>query len=164
MHYFHGVILPKKIDIKDEDEISDVVAEFMHDYDENNDEECDCHGYNLNCENCEGTGRISNRDGKWDWYHIGGAWNGAISGKEVAIYGKEEIEGNVIKISDFLKLVDEGKTYLPSSFIDPEGDWYEPVELMDWVTLSPALPIEDRRRKILEKYKSYYIVGIDCHV
>ena len=84
------------------------------------------------CDECDGTGTREtqyNPDSKWDWYSIGGRWDGAIQGEERPSkdggfnFGDEHhhIEHNITKASD---LIERPSDY-PFALVLPDGTWVE---------------------------------------
>ena len=69
-------------------------------------------------------GYMSNPDAKWDWYSVGGRWDGFLINKE----GKETNE-------DYLTEIDWEKTSTPRCFVDTDGVWHEKGE-MGWFGMS----------------------------
>ena len=56
--------------------------------------------------------RSDNPEGHWDWYEIGGRWNGRFKGR------------NVIRAKTLFAMLDL-KEFLPHCIIGPDGGWYE---------------------------------------
>jgi hypothetical protein len=131
------------------------------------------------CYECNGTGFYKstyNPDSKWDYFVIGGRWNGEICGKYKGDekggfnFDKKfnEIEQNYISIPDFIKLVEEKglENVMPYAIVSPEGEWHEKGKLSYW---GMSFEEKDDWSKIamdlLRKYdKRYVIVGLDCHI
>lgn len=124
------------------------------------------------CESCGGTGVAKttyNPDSKWDWYRIGGRWDGVIRNIHVESqdngfnFGSqhETLEMNTAPISDILK-----NEIVPFAIVTPDGKWHEKGtagwfgmsydEKEDWSKIAKA---------IFEQYKDGHIgVGLDCHI
>jgi hypothetical protein len=140
-------------------------------------------------EGCGGTGvymSTYNPKSQWDWWRIGGRWNGAIKGTpENDDHGFnfppefEKPENNTTDVNDLLafeKAIDnienekERKTALkesrlPYALVTPEGEWIEKGEMGWWGMSSNE---KDNWREIalgvFEKYADYLVVGVDCHI
>jgi hypothetical protein len=109
-------------------------------------------------------------NGYWDWWVIGGRFDGLIQGAEypntVIIDHDRKLENNIIELDDFIKLLNPNtpnevinrlvgreKPIIPKVFVTPEPDWYD---------------VEDEEEnliKFLENYKGqgYKIIGVDYH-
>ena len=131
MHYYAVVIMPKGKRVT-----KARVDQLMRRYDENLEVEehavdCfECDGGALAdyaeepCPSCGGDGTVrsrSNPDGKWDWYVIGGRWNGVLDDmpEENAYQDKtKKAQGRVADI-----ILDTDK--YPHTIVTPDGGWHE---------------------------------------
>lgn len=120
------------------------------------------------CSECKGAGKYlttSNPRGRWDWWVIGGRWDGII--RNLNTYATCEkcnknsshgfsvdhrlIKNNMISVS---KLLSDFSCHI---IITPDGQWHEENDSWSkryakgWLT------------KILSKYKSYIAIGCDIH-
>lgn len=72
-----------------------------------------------------------NPDSKWDWYSIGGRWDGFLALKERDAEGKpkttNEAYANEIDWDWMLE-----NSYPPFCFVDQTGDWHEKGEMGWW--------------------------------
>jgi hypothetical protein len=121
---------------------------------------------------CEGTGKIKttyNPDSKWDWYVVGGRWDGALAGLDEIDDGQggfnfgdefHTLERNMVKMSE----ASDGPPY---AYITPDGEWHGQGE-MGWFGVSrDALPFEDWIniwKQTREDYADHWAVAIDCHI
>lgn len=127
------------------------------------------------CEDCRGKGMVSstaNPEGKWDWYRIGGRWDGAIQHRDPQSadggfnFDKKHqmVTGNYRWISEMpAEIPDED---IPFAILTPEGEWAEKGR-MGWFGCvhDESEDWKDQARKVVEKYRHGYIaVGLDCHV
>jgi hypothetical protein len=81
---------------------------------------------NAECEDCKGTGRhmsTYNPKSKWDWYQLGGRWDGML----------ETIRGKVNRAT-----LDELIAPIPMTFafIDADGAWHEKAKMGWWALTS----------------------------
>ena len=122
------------------------------------------------CGDCHGSGHYAstyNPDSKWDWYRIGGRWDGEIAGKpaESADGGfnfspqHERLENNLTTVKDMVTV--------PFAFLTPDGEWHEQGQMGWWDVVHDGKP-EDAWAKEVEQIKAtygdHYIVGVDCHI
>lgn len=144
MHFFVGVIIPNQ------DNARNSVDSLLAPYDENID---------------------NNKNAHWDWYEIGGRWDGILKGKEERLPHAKDIEGNTIKISEYLELEGIGDklgesikkmlnepSVMPYAIVSEEDGWVESDgsenHQKEW---------EKRAIKILKRNKDKYLVCVDCH-
>ena len=105
---------------------------------------------------CEGTGiakSTDNSDGRWDWFVVGGRWNGLINGEPQE--DKENIENNIISVKDYIKLLRKLKkgqqNHRTHTILFP-NNWMEVHKL----SISKLI-------KLLLPHKDQWVVGIDYH-
>jgi hypothetical protein len=125
------------------------------------------------CDSCYGRGTYRttyNPDSKWDWYVVGGRWNGMVRQKP-----RDDDEGggnygdefhDVGENSTTVKNLIEAKE-IPFALLDPEGNWIEKGEMGWWGCVSNETEKnewEDQVMRVYEKFKDYYAVGLDCHI
>lgn len=98
-----------------------------------------------------------NPDAKWDWYEIGGRWNGSLPGNAV---------GARSLLLSSPKLL---RTLLPHDFLTPDGRWHEKstFHAEDWLGgkwrhKSEAAWLEEFQAA-LQSYADYCVVGVDRH-
>jgi len=130
-----------------------------------------------NCSSCKGTGIYKttyNPDSKWDWWVIGGRFNGVIraehrSSADGFNFDEEyqKLEENITSVEDYVEQIEKNKTQLPFAIVTPDGEWYEEGN-MGWfaVVSNKNKKWEDDAIDILKEYsgKDYAIVGIDLHI
>lgn len=117
-----------------------------------------------------------NPNGKWDWYIIGGRWDGYLTKNEPEHDGKlhyedkyQTIGNNLIEIDTHLKNILEGKFDDSACYglITGDGEWVESATMGWWGMTSDEKEESswrDEYIKVLEKYSGDYILGVDCHV
>jgi hypothetical protein len=112
-----------------------------------------------------------NPDSKWDWWVIGGRWDGIISksGKQRESkdggfnFGDEhhDMEKNICLVKEL-----PAKS-LPFAIVTPDGEWHEKGEMGWWGLTNNEKEDntwEKELHKILKKYADDYIIGVDCHI
>ena len=99
-----------------------------------------------------------NPDGKWDWYEIGGRWNGYIPGSR-----RNVISARAIHRSRRLRRC------LPCYLLTPDGRW---LEQEDGPAFGPPVTEADRRSKrrwfatvrdVVAQYIDHRVVCVDIH-
>jgi hypothetical protein len=108
----------------------------------------------------------------WDWYVIGGRWDGSIQGKYRADshdngfnFGDEhhKIDFNIVKVKDLLprgdiptevlaRMTNKPPGWIPYAIVTPDGRW------VDDEVLGEARVLE-----LYRAYPEYNIVSVDMH-
>jgi hypothetical protein len=140
------------------------------------------------CDECNGTGVVtstSNPKSQWDWFVIGGRWDGTIQraprddGKGGFNFGEEHhlVKNNYILVKDVLDetkavtaaLTHPGETYswMPYALVTPDGKWHE-KGVMGWFGMARnEAKQEDWEKEVmrlLNENLECKLVGVDCHV
>lgn len=109
------------------------------------------------CRDCGGTGKRTttyNPQAKWDWWVIGGRYNGLV--------GNGSANPNTAPVSVLLE-----KGVIPFAIITPDGKWHERGE-MGWFGIVSNEKEEDvwtkEVRSIFEKHQDCLAVGCDLHI
>ena len=91
-----------------------------------------------------------NPKGYWDWYVIGGRWNGVLLG-DITFNKDGTVYDNCILCA---KLVLDN-IELPNAIVTPDGEWhnFQPT-LSGWA---------EYVRRILWHHAEHYAVAVDCH-
>lgn len=103
-----------------------------------------------------------NPKSKWDWYVVGGRWNGGIPMKTNM---KLEIKScNECKVSQ----IDMDKIDTPYAYVDTNGNWNERGE-MGWFGISTNDKDKDSwddefKKFINNQKKSTIVTLVDCHI
>lgn len=128
------------------------------------------------CGDCNGTGRCTttyNPESKWDWYRVGGRWDGEIQrnrrrSQNGFNFGDQHttLANNVMTVERLLQ--DWQPENAPLAILTPDGEWHE-RGTMGWFGLfqcDPHAPDQWREaaKKILEMNRNCLAVGIDCHI
>ena len=98
-----------------------------------------------------------NPNSKWDWYEVGGRWDGVLINKE----GKNT---NI----DYANQIDWDKTGVPFAFVEPNGVWHEKGEMGWWAMVSN----EKEQDSWKEEFKNFIkdlddeveVTIVDCHI
>lgn len=106
-----------------------------------------------------------NPDGKWDWYEIGGRWDGLITGRKRP--SSDVLRNNSILASRLLAARDFPKR-IPCGVVTPTGDWVERSTVVStfsgWYLRETASDVWCQRvRRILEVFPTNRVVCIDAH-
>ena len=109
--------------------------------------------------------QTSNPHGKWDWFEIGGRWNGLITGRKEP--DNKEIRNNFILASKLLASPDFAER-LPFGIVTPTGEWVERSTFVTtytgWYTRETATDAWCTHvRRILEAFPTHRVVGVDVH-
>ena len=192
-HFFIGVFVPANLR---EDQVEAKIEALMEPYSENlevemHEEPCWCLTLEADsklspppvvCEQCNGTGKYettSNPNSHWDWYVIGGRWDGEIQGKrrddgQGGFNFDDEhhqVEYNSMQVKDLLKdlptevldtLTGERGLFCPRALVTPDGEWHEKTDSEFFGKSSDHW--EKEVFELLQKYREYNIIGVDCHV
>jgi hypothetical protein len=128
------------------------------------------------CEYCSGTGIYHvtyNPKSKWDWYSLGGRWNGVIRStprddeEDGGFNFRDEfrqLPENVTTVEEFLTSPD-GR--IPYALVTPDGEWHQKGE-MGWWGMDHCRvdgeQWEEAVKAMMENNKDCYVVGLDCHI
>ncbi len=107
----------------------------------------------------------SNPVGKWDWYEIGGRWDGFITGRKRP--STDIIRNNSICASTLVNVRDFAKR-IPDGIVMPTGQWVERTSLVTtssgwYVRETPEDVWCNRVRRILKACPDHRVVGVDIH-
>jgi hypothetical protein len=130
-------------------------------------------GYDLD----ENGNAVSNYNMKsiWDWYVIGGRWDGILTeNRQYSQSGfnfgdnHHTIDNNCISVEDFLNKYNNNKkqnTY--GVMIDGNGVLHEGEKYGWFGTSKETMEKEDwnvRYERVLNNFKDDYIINLDCHI
>lgn len=101
-----------------------------------------------------------NPNSKWDWYCVGGRWNGFLVLKE------RKEDGSIIEVNEaYFDEIDwdymKEWNRIPFCFVNEDGEWYEKGE-MGWFAITVNEMEEDTWRATFEEYIN--TVEDDCLV
>lgn len=109
------------------------------------------------CEECKGLGvskTTYNPKSKWDWWTIGGRWDGAWKGK------------NQRPVSYLLKNWNGGE-FAPFAIVTPDRKWIEEGQMGWWGIVSDQKDPVDwhtQAKKVFSQYAEHEAVLIDAHI
>ena len=98
---------------------------------------------------------------EWDWYNVGGRWEGVILGKSVCdfcyngVEEQEQIANNCtvanLLIKQLEQEIDQKNTVIPHFLVTPDGQWL--CNDSD----------RDMYLSVLSEYPDCFVVGVDVH-
>ncbi|HYT94554.1 MAG TPA: hypothetical protein VEL76_37915 [Gemmataceae bacterium] len=107
--------------------------------------------------------RNTNRDGHYDWYSLGGRWDGVFAGMlpdasdEVDGIG-DKVRGNICRVSEVPAACSA------AAIVTPDGTWHEIWHTCGLLPLQEASPETLMRvKELLKPYGQYYAVVVDAH-
>lgn len=111
-----------------------------------------------------------NPNSKWDWYRVGGSWDGILFGMDRSTASRAKRSAHHESLEYNSRPVHE----LPGfesldcyAVVTPQGDWHSRGR-MGWFAISHGdISIDEWIRKgnsILADYKAAIAVSIDCHI
>ena len=104
-----------------------------------------------------------NPESRWDWYSIGGRWDGFLHYKDVEP-GLEETNEAYIHELDMDYLLEN----IPFCFVTEDGEWREKGEMGWWCSVSNEKPEETWKQQFRDYVKSLdpncLVTVIDFHI
>jgi hypothetical protein len=98
-----------------------------------------------------------NPESKWDWYVIGGRWDGWINDKETS---GESVSDNTATTDQAI-----AGDKIPHAIITPDGEWLERGQMGWWAILITENEDWDSDAKaILARYPGHRLVIVDAHI
>lgn len=169
-----------------EDQLNDQWKAFNADYFKAWEETCDTYEQshpmhlkpNLQCESCNGTGVYEstyNPQSKWDWYRVGGRWDGDLIGNPQESENgfnfdkrHETISNNSLPIDELVSRHKQtGEVFSFFAVVTPEGEWIEKGTMGWWGIVTDektASTWEQQLLTIYARYADHDIVALDCHI
>ena len=127
------------------------------------------------CEECDGTGKYMstyNPKSKWDWYQIGGRWDGMITDETVPCapdcpagmakehFGPHTAHGQNVRQASALR--DDFSCY---AVVTPDYEWHQKGNMGWWAVSTNEDPEWPECRKALfAKHGDCLAVLVDCHI
>lgn len=153
-HYNLWILVPSNMVPKDLNELKTVLEPMMAPFNE---------------------GDADSTNPKWDFWRIGGRWDGVIQGLDRSsedgfnFGGKsEKAKFNTMKVADLLKMDRETLfDRFPFAFLTPEGEWVERGEMGWFGVVRNEKDLDDWRCKLfvrLQSYQDCLAVSCDCHI
>lgn len=98
-----------------------------------------------------------NPDSKWDWYVIGGRWDGWINGKDTS---GERVDDNTATTEQAIE-----RNAIPHAIVTPDGRWHEQGK-MGWfaVLITENEDWDAQAKQILASFPGYQILILDAHI
>jgi len=124
------------------------------------------------CEECNGTGQrptTYNPKSKWDWWVVGGRWDGSIQKNQRSSdngfnFGPQHRElGNNIAPTEFLL----DNLFVPFAILTPDGEWHERGEMCWFAVVAnekDGVCWEDTVFQIYGAYPNHFAVACDLHI
>lgn len=110
-----------------------------------------------------------NPDGKWDWYEIGGRYNGHIRAVQAPRPSQPtaDIDANTLTADELLRSNDFSQR-VPHAVLTPHCEWIERSSfnstMSGWyVREQPSRLWRQRVRRILRTFVDYRVVCVDAH-
>lgn len=104
-----------------------------------------------------------NPESKWDWYSVGGRWDGFLHYKD-ADPGFEEINVAYIHELDMDYLLE----HTPFCFVTEDGEWREKGEMGWWGSVSNEKPEDSWKQQFVDYVKSLdencLVTVVDFHI
>lgn len=98
-----------------------------------------------------------NPDSKWDWYVIGGRWDGWINDQKAT---HESLAANTA-----LTEVAIARNKIPHAIITPDGQWHEHGRMGWWaILITENEDWETDATAILTRFPNHHIVIVDAHI
>lgn len=157
MSHFFTVVLVK---IVNEEGPLEEIDRLLSPYDENIEVE--------EYTNDEGLPSTYNPKSKWDYWVIGGRWNGEIRNapRDDGVgfnFGEEfhQLSENIIRVKELdHKLV-------PFAVVTPDGNWHERGKMGWWAMVRDEKPDDDWENevmKLIQSHQDCWAIGVDCHI
>lgn len=94
---------------------------------------------------------------KWDWYVIGGRWDGWINGRETSY---ERVDDNIAPTEQVIRT-----GLVPHALVTPDGQWHEHGQLGWWAVLITENEDWDAQAKaLLGRYPGHHVLVLDAHI
>jgi hypothetical protein len=98
-----------------------------------------------------------NPQSKWDWYVIGGRWDGWINDRDTSA---ESVLDNTAPTEDVI-----ARDKIPHAIITPDGEWHERGH-MGWfaILVTENQNWDPEAKELLARYPGYRVVILDAHI
>ena len=161
-HFSVIVILPKDVQPTTTDDAEQHIARLIAAYDENEQVEayervCPCARSELldtpSCTQCKGTGiymSTYNPQSRWDWWVVGGRWEGMFDGE---------------KDIDLVRNIKREE--VASHIVTPDGIWHARGNVGWWGMFDATVSDEEwdnTVKGICAEHLDHVAVNIDCHI
>ena len=100
-----------------------------------------------------------NPQGRWDYWVIGGRWDGVIQGKSCTVSvgpGEDELQYNICPVNELPDDLGAACVITPDGQLYEEEGWGNPTDesIGHW---------RKTLREVLDQYSDCLVVGVDCH-
>jgi hypothetical protein len=139
---------------------------------------------NPSCEECSGGGKrktTRNPHAKWDWYEVGGRWDGVIQdGTDTPApegdcfpkpqdgkYPFETPEGLHRNVKIVSSVLVQHPEWYPFAVLTPDKGWFERGEMGWWGIVSNEKPKDEwakQSREIMSHYPDHILILVDVHI
>lgn len=130
------------------------------------------------CPDCNGTGLRTttyNLDSKWDWYEVGGRWDGELFGEPRPSEdggfnfepGHDEIQHNSRPTYELLDHDGQGNPFYPFAIVTPDGQWHEKGKMGWWGIVADEKDKDAWHTEVERLYEEFgdsMAVLVDCHI
>jgi hypothetical protein len=91
-----------------------------------------------------------NPDGKWDWYELGGQWNGYIRGGATERFRRRHRDSDNVIVARELAASNEVERRLPFAVVVPSGQWVSRSEFdeAEWIAFLKHLLLKFPGRRV----------------
>lgn len=110
----------------------------------------------------------SNPQSKWDWWVIGGCWNGEVRGTpkndETGFnFGEQyhQLEENMLPV----KWLDHKLSCF--AIVTPDGAWHQQGQMGWWAVVTNEKDDSEWEKEVMEiiqRHREDILVGVDCHI
>jgi DNA-binding transcriptional MerR regulator len=98
-----------------------------------------------------------NPDSKWDWYVIGGRWDGWINDRKTS---HEAMSDNIATTEAVLE-----RNKLPHAIITPDGELHEHGQMGWWGNmLTENESYESEAKLVLSRFPGHHLIILDAHI
>ena len=117
------------------------------------------------CSRCNGTGKYEttyNPNSKWDWWEIGGRWDGKLMDGSRSFFDTSLLERNMRSTEELLD-----SSYVPFAILTPDGHWFERGEMLWFAIVRNEKDPEEwekEYRDVLKEHPNHWAVLCDLHI
>jgi hypothetical protein len=98
-----------------------------------------------------------NPDSKWDWYVVGGRWDGWINDRETS---SEQFADNMATTEQAIE-----RNKIPHAIITPDGEWNENGQMGWWgILLTENEHWDSAAKQLFASYPGHRVVIVDAHI
>ncbi len=98
-----------------------------------------------------------NPDSKWDWYVIGGRWDGWINDRDTS---HEAVSDNIATTEAALE-----RNKIPHAIITPDGQWHEHGQMGWWgIMVTENDNYHSEAMHLLGQFPGHHLIILDAHI